>query len=85
MADGWREDAACAGTPDVWWFPKDRKDATRLSTPRHLAPEAQALCNTCPVKAPCLAYGMTQQWGSYGGLHQDQIRRERHQNRREVA
>lgn len=81
----WRDDAACAGTPDVWWYPTDRKGETRTSEPRRLEPQAQALCNACPVKAACLDYGLTQQWGSYGGLHQDQIRREGNQLRKTAA
>lgn len=59
----WQQDASCAqvGTEladDVWF-------------PEHGGPNraATAICAACPVKAPCLAYGVaTKSFGIWGGV-----------------
>lgn len=43
--------------PDLWF--SDSKDEIA---------EAKALCSTCPIKRACLAQGMTEPWGVWGGL-----------------
>lgn len=46
----WMKRAACRDKTDLM-FPKEHKDITYIA-------EARALCRTCPVKTPCLAYAL---------------------------
>lgn len=46
----WMKRAACRHKTDLM-FPKEHKDITYIA-------EARALCRTCPVKTPCLAYAL---------------------------
>jgi WhiB family redox-sensing transcriptional regulator len=46
----WMQRAACKGKTNLM-FPKEHKDITYIA-------EARALCRTCPVKTPCLAYAL---------------------------
>ena len=46
----WMKRASCRHKTDLM-FPKEHKDITYIA-------EARALCRTCPVKTPCLAYAL---------------------------
>ena len=47
MSERWWDDAACFGQDMDLFFPEDETDAS-------LATAGKAICNTCPVKSPCL-------------------------------
>lgn len=56
----WHEIAACRGTADrIDW------DASAVDI---ASPAAQRICATCPVWRPCLAAGMSEPVGVWGGL-----------------
>lgn len=46
----WMKRAACKGKTSLM-FPKEHKDITYIA-------EARALCRSCSVKTPCLAYAL---------------------------
>lgn len=48
----WRDDAACKGTPEWWWY------APHGDNDEHVVDEAQALCETCPVQVACLEHAL---------------------------
>jgi len=56
----WRDDAACKGSPAVWWFPEAREAESES--------KAINICKGCPVIEECLYYGLKrEQFGIYGG------------------
>jgi len=56
----WRDDAACKGSPAVWWFPEAREAESESM--------ALNICKGCPVIEECLYYGLRrEQYGIYGG------------------
>lgn len=61
----WYEHAACAGRPTHWWFPAD--DGRTPTQLRADTDKALAICNTCPVQAPCAATGRREPLGIWGG------------------
>jgi WhiB family transcriptional regulator, redox-sensing transcriptional regulator len=58
----WRAEARCAGQSSDIWFPVGE---TGPAVDQIQA--AKAICRDCPVVAPCLEFGMTQEDGIYGG------------------
>ena len=56
----WHADAACRGQTDVM-FPV-AEHGRRLDTSA-----ARALCDRCPVQAPCVEQGRTERYGVWGG------------------
>jgi WhiB family redox-sensing transcriptional regulator len=65
----WRLEAACRGMDTRWFFPQ-RGESVR---------EQYAVCNECPVKAPCLEYALQNKEtsGIWGGTGERQRRRMR--------
>jgi Transcription factor WhiB len=60
----WMEQAACAGypEPDIWY--PDTKELFSVETR-----EAQLICESCPVKAECYRFGLSEPFGGiYGGV-----------------
>lgn len=58
----WYRRAACYGVPTDLFFPdSSQPDAERQE-------QAKALCAACPVKEACLAAGMGEKYGIWGGL-----------------
>lgn len=57
--DGWFDEAACRGMDTNLWMPErgDNKSAR----------QAVIICNGCDVKWNCLAYGMQERVGIWGG------------------
>lgn len=51
----WQQRAACRKTSTVVFFSEWK------------VPAAKALCATCTERVPCLALGMTQDYGVFGG------------------
>jgi WhiB family redox-sensing transcriptional regulator len=67
---GWQERARCAGAGLELFFP-DGGDTRR----------AKAFCSGCPVWGECLAYGLDEDHGVWGGLNRAErarLRRLRH-------
>jgi WhiB family redox-sensing transcriptional regulator len=73
----WRDQARCAGVGAGPFYPEG------MDTRR-----AKAFCELCPVWMPCLAEGMDQDWGIWGGLNKaerQRLRRLRQRLRRSPA
>jgi WhiB family redox-sensing transcriptional regulator len=70
----WRDQALCAQSDPEAWFPEAGEHAEL----------AKAICRTCPVQAPCLAYALDRPGlrGIWGGLSERERRAAR---RRAVA
>lgn len=68
--DIWQSKAACRGPHTAVFFPpahferKDDKEAREA--------QAKAICNTCPVRRPCLEYALRirEPHGIWGGLNE---------------
>jgi len=71
--------AACAGAPVDLFFPDPtRADAGGLE-------QARAICAGCPVREACLAAGMAEEHGIWGGLDPRERRVLRRKQRGEAA
>jgi WhiB family redox-sensing transcriptional regulator len=58
----WRERARCRGmNPDVFFPQKGHRNRW------HTTDEACEVCATCPVTEECLAFGLYELWGVWGG------------------
>lgn len=60
----WMRDAKCTNTPSEWWFPTGGGKHPKA---------AYDCCQTCPVRDPCLLYGLKHEppdlrFGIYGGM-----------------
>lgn len=58
---GWQLEAACRGAeyPDDWY--------ADYGTPEAII--AEAVCQTCPVRTTCMAQGLQEKHGVWGGVH----------------
>lgn len=65
----WRQQAACRGADTSVFFPDSDEDARA----------AKAICATCAVREPCLAFALAnrQEQGVWGGLTETERRRVR--------
>lgn len=60
--DSWYHLAACRGTPTALFFPDPgRPDMAAVV-------EVKAVCAHCPVRERCLAVGLREEHGIWGGL-----------------
>jgi WhiB family redox-sensing transcriptional regulator len=57
----------------------------RGSTERIWVAAAKAVCSACPVRRDCLAAGMSEPRGVWGGLTAYERRRQRHQQKPQVT
>lgn len=57
----WTTDANC--------YDLSPHDADRLFFSNHVPREAVRMCKSCPVKADCLALGLWEDDGYWGGMH----------------
>jgi len=72
----WHQYGACRGKPTAWWFPP------RGSFEETTTQSALALCDICPVRQQCLAWGLAHEWiGIWGGTSE----RERKKLRRRAG
>jgi WhiB family redox-sensing transcriptional regulator len=69
----WQERAACRGADVALFFPERGEDVTA----------AKAVCATCPVRAQCLAHGMNEKYGIWGGTSERERRNMRRARRHE--
>lgn len=51
----WTAHVACKDTPIEWWAPPYKRGRPAVAQRWEPHPEAQRLCNECPVSAECLA------------------------------
>jgi WhiB family redox-sensing transcriptional regulator len=65
MNEHWRASAACRGKPCEWWF-----DHGMGRGVTYVQQRAIAICMTCPVRAECLHYAISngETGGIWGGL-----------------
>jgi WhiB family transcriptional regulator, redox-sensing transcriptional regulator len=64
----WHASAQCRKVPTLNWFPERGEDVRPL----------KAVCETCPVRLPCLDAGMAEQegiWGGTSGIQRKRLRR----------
>lgn len=71
----WFNEAACRGSDPDLFFP-DR-------TIGRIPAAAEAFCAGCPVRAECLDYGLQEKSGYWGGMTENQRRKERLRRREE--
>ena len=71
--------AACGGVPAELFFPEQSPP-----DPRHVA-QAKAICASCPVRDACLAVGMAEEHGIWGGLDPNERRLLRRRQREGAA
>jgi WhiB family redox-sensing transcriptional regulator len=64
--DGWRAGAACLSVGTDLFYP-DKGG--------HGAVAARRVCAGCLVRAECLAFGLRDEWGVYGGMSARERRR----------
>ncbi|HZD68375.1 MAG TPA: WhiB family transcriptional regulator [Actinomycetes bacterium] len=57
-------DAACHDQPSDTFFP--------TAGDQHAINHAKAICETCPIQARCLTFGMTQPFGIWGRLTEEE-------------
>lgn len=62
----WFDEAACSGLdPNIFFEPISE---TRRPYPKDWPDRARAVCEGCPVRLECLADGIAERWGIWGGL-----------------
>jgi len=71
----WRDDAACKGKNGRFFYP-ERSQVN--------AAKGKAICNSCPVREECLdeAIANGERFGIWGGMDQEERRREAQRRRR---
>ena len=75
LEHAWKAAAACRGYPTEWWFPPCGDTDTTENTDRaefngqaaEDAARAVAICRSCPAASECLAYGLREKFGIFGG------------------
>lgn len=77
----WYRRAACRGAPVELFFPDP--DARRAEAA--LVAEAKAICARCPVREACLAEGMGEEHGIWGGTTPAERRALRREQKGEAA
>ena len=65
MSGGWRDQAACSGSPDFFFGPEDETARER----RQRAAKAGRICAVCPVRLECLSFARVRdlRFGVWGG------------------
>lgn len=73
----WQEQAACRGIGDAPFYPGKGENS----------PEAQRICQRCPVRSDCLEYAMDadELYGVWGGLSAEARRQLRRQREKEAT
>jgi WhiB family redox-sensing transcriptional regulator len=66
----WQTDAACRGENPDWFFAPAHMERKEERAAREA--NAKAVCATCPVRNPCLAYAVStrEPHGVWGGLNE---------------
>jgi WhiB family redox-sensing transcriptional regulator len=71
----WHALAACRGHDTALFFPPGDDDGRATKPGAYVA--AREICAACPVAVPCLAAGMREPYGMWGGLSPSERRRRR--------
>ncbi len=81
MTGDWRDQAACIGAPDAWFFPSTSGDAATNY------PKAAAICRSCPVRTSCLQFAIDNRdfYGMFGGYTPEQRANLRRRDTRRAA
>lgn len=81
----WMREAACRAFPTEQFYPPSPKDSP--DTSRGVVAAAKAVCVTCTVRAPCLAYALDQNEGHgiWGGMTVIERRRVKSRGRGRVS
>ena len=68
--ESWQTKAACRGPQSVVFFPPPQFE--RKEDKLHREAKARAICASCPVTQPCLAYALRirEPHGIWGGLNE---------------
>jgi WhiB family redox-sensing transcriptional regulator len=76
MAPSWRLAGRCRGSDPIIFYPPPEDEI--------LAEEAKMICNTCPVRQPCLEHALStrEKHGVWGGLTERERRRVLRQRRK---
>lgn len=67
----WQERAACKGMDQSIFFPEGTYTQRRGRMPRDEQP-AKRVCQSCPVQAKCLSYGLRDRYGVWGGMGEEE-------------
>lgn len=70
MSGEWMAKAACRGTDTNLFYPSwptGPRGPNLVTAERAAAIDALAVCETCPVRAECLADNLRDPWGVFGG------------------
>jgi len=72
---GWQDDAACRGADATLFFAPNYFERREEKDGREA--KAKVICNTCPVREPCLEYALRSRdpHGIWGGLNELERRR----------
>lgn len=82
--DSWYRLAACRGRPTALFFPEPV--VPRSGRPDHTSvAKAKEVCAVCPVRERCLAIGLREEYGIWGGLTVGERRAARRDQQREAA
>lgn len=67
MSQDWRQHGKCRGVDPEVFYPVNEDDAA----------QAKAICDSCPVRQPCLEWALTdrERYGVWGGLTERERRR----------
>lgn len=79
MSADWKTRAACRAEDPETFFPVGEPGNPGYD---RQADRAKAVCHTCPVIADCLAYGIREDEGIYGGTTPAERRSARRNSRR---
>lgn len=78
MTDRWRDRARCldaVNEPGDWaLFPEDRFAVGSTEYLQRVDEVRADFCAQCPVRVQCLRDGLTEEYGMFGGLTQDERR-----------
>lgn len=73
MRWAWEADAACLGAEVDLWFPDSHRTDHAVA--------AKRVCAVCPVREDCLEAHLHEKHGVYGGMSENDRRRERRRRR----
>jgi WhiB family redox-sensing transcriptional regulator len=79
VEQSWRRDAACRDVPSAIFFPEGSvAERATIQT-------AKEICARCPVQEQCLAVGLMEPFGIWGGLTEPERRPLRNKPRGQAA
>jgi WhiB family redox-sensing transcriptional regulator len=66
----WMEQAACVGSPTMWWFRQRRHVERDIVREDPYTAAAKRVCQSCPVQSVCRDYAVEnhEKHGLWGGM-----------------